>query len=78
MTTIALPPPRSIVHLSPFALHMSLFDRFFRVAKSNVNLILSNMEDPEKIMDQAVIDMQKDLVKVRQTYSEMSATQRRL
>ena len=78
MTTIALPPPRPIVHLSPTALHMSLFDRFFRVAKSNVNLILSNMEDPEKIMDQAVIDMQKDLVKVRQTYSEISAAQRRL
>jgi phage shock protein A len=37
---------------------MNLFDRFVRVAKSNVNNILKNLEDPEKIMNQAVEDMQ--------------------
>jgi hypothetical protein len=33
-------------------LHMNLFDRFTRVAKSNLNNILKNLEDPEKIMTQ--------------------------
>lgn len=37
---------------------MNLFDRFSRVAKSNLNNILKNLEDPEKIMNQAMEDMQ--------------------
>jgi len=37
---------------------MNLFDRFTRVAKSNLNNILKNLEDPEKIMTQALEDMQ--------------------
>jgi len=36
------------------------------------------MEDPEKMLNQAVEDMQADLVKVRQSYAEVTATQRRL
>ena len=47
-------PPSS----SSTALQMNLFDRFTRVAKSNLNNILKNLEDPEKIMNQAVEDMQ--------------------
>lgn len=39
-------------------LSMNLFDRFQRVAKSNLNNLLKIMEDPEKIMNQAVEDMQ--------------------
>jgi len=57
---------------------MNLFDRFTRVAKSNLNNVLKNLEDPEKIMNQAVEDMQADLVKIRQSYAEVTATQRRL
>ena len=57
---------------------MNLFDRFSRVAKSNLNNVLKTLEDPEKIMNQAVEDMQADLVKVRQSYAEITATQRRL
>ena len=45
-------PPSSTV------LHMNLFDRFQRVAKSNLNNILKGLEDPEKIMEQALEDMQ--------------------
>src|SRR5688500_7063134 len=40
------------------ALQMNLFDRFTRVAKSNINNVLKNLEDPEKIMSQALEDMQ--------------------
>lgn len=57
---------------------MGLVDRFMRVAKGNINAVLQNLEAPEKIMNQAVEDMQKDLVKVRQTYAEVTASQRRL
>mmetsp|Transcript_22984 Transcript_22984/g.34984 ORF Transcript_22984/g.34984 Transcript_22984/m.34984 type:complete len:304 (-) Transcript_22984:1023-1934(-) len=60
------------------ALSMNLFDRFQRVAKSNINNVLKSLEDPEKIMTQALEDMQTDLVKVRQSYAEITATQRRL
>jgi phage shock protein A len=63
---------------SSTALSMNLFDRFTRVAKSNINNVLKSLEDPEKIMNQAVEDMQNDLVKVRQSYAEITATQRRL
>ena len=43
---------------STTALQMNLFDRFSRVAKSNLNNILQSLEDPEKIMTQALEDMQ--------------------
>jgi hypothetical protein len=39
-------------------LYMNLFDRFTRVAQSNINSLLQSLEDPEKIMEQAVEDMQ--------------------
>mmetsp|Transcript_37900 Transcript_37900/g.68261 ORF Transcript_37900/g.68261 Transcript_37900/m.68261 type:complete len:301 (+) Transcript_37900:186-1088(+) len=60
------------------SLSMNLFDRFQRVAKSNINNVLKSLEDPEKIMTQALEDMQTDLVKVRQSYAEITATNRRL
>lgn len=39
-------------------LHMNLFDRFTRVAKASLNDVLKKVEDPEKIMNQALEDMQ--------------------
>merc|ERR1711959_256299 len=51
---------------------------FFRVAKANANNVLKNFEDPQKVMEQAVEDMQRDLIRVRQTYAEVTATQRRM
>ena len=44
---------------------MNLFQRFTKVVSSNVNQFVNSLEDPEKILDQAVDDMQKDLVKIR-------------
>lgn len=63
---------------SSSSLKMNIADRFFRVVKSNVNNLLSNLEDPEKVLDQAVNDMQNDLVKIRQSYAEISASQKRM
>ena len=57
---------------------MNLGERFVRLVKSNVNQVISNHEDPEKVLEQAVADMQKDLVKVRQAYAEVSASQQRM
>ncbi|KAJ1448801.1 PspA/IM30 family-domain-containing protein [Pelagophyceae sp. CCMP2097] len=60
------------------SVQMNLFDRFTRVAKANLNNILQNMEDPEKVLTQAVEDIQKDLVAIRQSYAEVMATQKRM
>lgn len=57
---------------------MNIIDRFFRVVTSNVNNILRRLEDPEKVIEQAVIDMQNDLIRIRQSYAEISATLRRM
>lgn len=59
-------------------MQMNLFDRFFRVIRANVNQAVSGMEDPEKILNQTVTDMQGDLIKVRQAYAEVSATLKRI
>lgn len=59
-------------------IQMNLFERFFRVIRANVNQAVSGMEDPEKILNQTVVDMQGDVVKVRQAYAEVSATLKRI
>jgi phage shock protein A len=56
---------------------MALFDRISRVIRANVNDLVSKAEDPEKILEQAVIDMQEDLVKLRQAVARVIAEQKR-
>lgn len=73
-----LSPMRQTRRISTSSLKMNLADRFFRVVKANVNGLLGSLEDPEKILEQAVNDMQNDLVKVRQSYAEISASQKRM
>merc|ERR1719502_445882 len=57
---------------------MNIGERFVRLVKSNVNEALNKLEDPEKVLTQAVADMQKDLTKVRQAYAEVSASTKRM
>ncbi|HEY9827382.1 MAG TPA: PspA/IM30 family protein [Stenomitos sp.] len=57
---------------------MGLFDRISRVIKSNVNAAVSAAEDPEKMLEQTVNDMQEDLVKLRQAVAGAIASQKRL
>ena len=45
---------------------MGFFDRLSRLLRANVNDLVSKAEDPVKILDQSVADMQEDLVKLRQ------------
>jgi phage shock protein A len=75
---LALPSKGMLDTASVTALHANFFDRLARVTKANVNNVLMKFEDPEKVMAQALEDMQNDLVRVRQTYSEVTATQRRM
>lgn len=60
------------------ALQMNLFNRFAKVTQANALRVLQSLEKPEKIMEQALVDMQKDLVQVRQSYAEITSSQRRL
>ncbi len=57
---------------------MGLFDRVSRVIRSNLNAAVSSAEDPAKILDQAIIDMQEDLVQMRQAVAGAIATQKRV
>lgn len=80
VTTQCVPPVRRA--RNPQTVHtpmqMNLFDRLFRVIRANLNQLVSGMEDPEKVLNQTVTDMQNDLVKVRQAYAEVSATLKRI
>mmetsp|Transcript_29515 Transcript_29515/g.21333 ORF Transcript_29515/g.21333 Transcript_29515/m.21333 type:complete len:301 (-) Transcript_29515:90-992(-) len=60
------------------SLNMGFGERITRLFKANVNDLLNKAEDPEKMLDQIVIDMQKELVEFRQTYAEVAANTKRL
>ncbi|GAB4153097.1 MAG: PspA/IM30 family protein [Cyanobacteria bacterium J069] len=57
---------------------MGLFDRVSRVVRANLNSAVSSAEDPEKILDQALIDMQEDLIQMRQAVASAIASQKRM
>ncbi|MDY7012644.1 MAG: PspA/IM30 family protein [Cyanobacteriota bacterium] len=56
---------------------MGLFDRLSRVVRANLNDMVSKAEDPEKVLEQAVIDMQENLVQLRQAVARAIAAQKR-
>ncbi|MBE9203391.1 PspA/IM30 family protein [Synechocystis salina LEGE 06099] len=56
---------------------MGLFDRLGRVVRANLNDLVSKAEDPEKVLEQAVIDMQEDLVQLRQAVARTIAEEKR-
>uniref|UniRef100_A0A0G4HRX6 PspA/IM30 family protein n=1 Tax=Chromera velia CCMP2878 TaxID=1169474 RepID=A0A0G4HRX6_9ALVE len=56
----------------------NMFSRFARVVKSNVDSVLKGMEDPEKQIETIVGEMNNDLLKVRQNYAEIAASQKRV
>jgi len=60
------------------SLNMNLGERFFRLIRANFNELLNRREDPEKLLNQVVEDMQKELIEFRQTYAEVAASQKRL
>ena len=56
----------------------NLFQRLGRVIGSYANSLVSAAEDPEKILDQTVVEMQEDLVKMRQASAQVVASQKQL
>lgn len=56
---------------------MGLFDRISRVLRANINDLVSKAEDPEKILEQSIIDMQEDLVQLRQAVASAIASQKK-
>lgn len=56
---------------------MGLFDRLGRVVRANVNDMISKAEDPEKMLEQALSEMQEDYVKLREAVAKAIASQRR-
>ncbi|NJP08044.1 MAG: PspA/IM30 family protein [Leptolyngbyaceae cyanobacterium RU_5_1] len=56
---------------------MGLFDRIWRVIRANLTSLVSQAEDPEKILEQTVLDMQEDLIQLRQAVAQAIATQKR-
>tara|TARA_E500000178_G_scaffold301263_1_gene310067 strand:+ start:9455 stop:9931 length:477 start_codon:yes stop_codon:yes gene_type:complete len=57
---------------------MGLFDRVGRLFRANLNDLVSRAEDPAKILEQSVADMQSDLVKLRQAVATAIASQKRI
>uniref|UniRef100_A0A1D1Z4N1 Putative membrane-associated protein, chloroplastic n=1 Tax=Anthurium amnicola TaxID=1678845 RepID=A0A1D1Z4N1_9ARAE len=57
---------------------MNIFSRFFRLFRSYANSILSHYEDPEKMLEQAILEMNGDLQKMHQATAEVLASQKRL
>ena len=56
----------------------NLFQRFTRVISSYANSLITAAEDPEKILDQTVNEMQGDLIKMRQATAQVMASQKQL
>ncbi|MGB3199676.1 MAG: PspA/IM30 family protein [Nodosilinea sp.] len=56
---------------------MGLFDRAWRVLRANLTSAVSQAEDPEKVLEQAMADMQANLIQLRQAVAQAIATQKR-
>jgi phage shock protein A len=56
---------------------MGLLDRIGMVVRSNVNAMVTAAEDPEKILEQSIIDMQENMVQLRQAVAQAMAAFKR-
>ena len=59
------------------SMEMNIMSRFMRVGRAWTNWLLNRLEQPERILDQTVVDMEQELIKIRQSYAEICATQKR-
>ena len=57
---------------------MGLFDRIATLFKSNINDLISKAENPEKMLEQIVVDMKGDLAKAKQQVAAAIADEKRL
>lgn len=57
---------------------MGLLDRLSTLIKSNINELISSAENPEKMLNQILIDMRSQLAKAKQQVAAAIADERRL
>lgn len=57
---------------------MGLFDRLSSLIKSNLNDLISSAEDPEKMLNQIIVDMRNQLAKAKQQVAAAIADEKRL
>jgi phage shock protein A len=57
---------------------MGIFDRIASLFKANINDLISKAENPEKMLDQIVVDMRNDLARAKQQVAGAIADEKRL
>ena len=57
---------------------MGIFDRIATLFKSNINDLISKAEDPEKMLDQILVDMRNQLTKAKQQVASAIADEKKL
>jgi phage shock protein A len=57
---------------------MSIFERISTLIKSNINDLISSAEDPEKILEQLIIDMRSQFLEARKQVAVAIADEKRL
>src|SRR5204863_6817467 len=57
---------------------MGIFDRFSTLLRSNINDLISRAEDPEKMLNQILVDMRSQLAKAKQQVAVAIADEKRL
>jgi phage shock protein A len=57
---------------------MGIFDRLRRVIKANVNAAIDKAEDPEKMLNQLIIDMNQQLIEAKKAVATAIADEKRL
>src|SRR5687767_6203139 len=57
---------------------MGLFDRLSTLLRSNINDLISSAENPEKMLNQIIVDMRNQLAKAKQQVAAAIADEKRL
>ena len=57
---------------------MGIFDRFKRVVKSNLNDMISKAENPEKMLNQLIVDMNQNLIESKKAVASAIADEKKL
>ncbi|HEX2717521.1 MAG TPA: PspA/IM30 family protein [Gemmatimonadaceae bacterium] len=57
---------------------MGILDRLSQLLRSNINDLISRSEDPEKMLNQILVDMKSQLVKAKQQVATAIADEKRL
>ena len=57
---------------------MGIFDRFATLLKSNINDLISSAENPEKMLNQLILDMKSNLAKAKQEAAAAIADEKKL